>query len=38
MKKNKIEGAIKMWNDQKGFGFVEVGDYPDVEDYFLHIS
>ena len=37
-KKKRLEGVIKHWNDDKGYGFIEVGDYPDVEDYFAHIS
>ena len=27
-----------MWNDEKGFGFVEVGEYPHDFDLFFHIS
>lgn len=38
MSESKIEGVIKNWNSERGFGFVEVGDYPDTADFFLHIS
>ena len=38
MQKYKLEGAIKMWNVDRGFGFIEVGDYPDTTDYFAHIT
>lgn len=31
------EGIIKYWNDEKGYGFIEVGDFPNVQDFFVHI-
>ena len=34
----RIEGIVKHYNKEKGYGFIEVGDFPDVQDYFFHIS
>lgn len=31
-----LEGKLKTWNDDKGFGFIRVG--PGQPDVFLHIS
>jgi cold shock CspA family protein len=35
---NKRKGVIKFWNPDKGFGFLETGEYPYDYDVFLHIS
>lgn len=33
-----MKGIIKVWNSERGFGFIEVGIYPNVDEYFIHIS
>jgi len=34
IKEEREEGIIKYWNDEKGYGFIEVGIFPDVQDFF----
>jgi cold shock CspA family protein len=34
----RVEGIIKSWNYERGFGFAEVGEFPHDYDVFIHIS
>jgi cold shock CspA family protein len=34
----EMKGIIKFWNDERGFGFVEIGTFPQETDVFVHIS
>ena len=38
MDNDRQDGIIKYWDDQRGYGFIEVGEFPNVQDYFVHIS
>jgi cold shock CspA family protein len=38
MKQQKTTGVVKTWDVSRGFGFIEVGEYPETNDYFAHIS
>lgn len=33
-----LKGIIKFWNEDRGFGFIEIGEFPHSYDLFFHIS
>ena len=33
-----LKGIVKFWNEDKGFGFIEIGKFPHDYDLFFHIS
>jgi len=33
-----LKGIIKFWNEERGFGFIEVGEFSHDYDLFFHIS
>ena len=35
---NRIKAIVKVWNNERGFGFVEVGEFPHDYDLFFHIT
>ena len=35
---SRQQGIVKFWNEERGFGFLEAGEYPHDFDLFFHIS